>query len=102
MYNYIAMYGKYEHNSLICHSYSKSGLGEYYAWSSISWLMRQSNASRMPDIGSSGLGVYSLGHLVSVNATTFRASQHALTPSPYKHMFTANTWQHGIQKLRKG
>ena len=28
---------------------------------------------------SSGLGVYSLGHLVSVNATTPRASQHALT-----------------------
>ena len=28
---------------------------------------------------SSGSGVYSLGHLVSVNATTPRASQHALT-----------------------
>ena len=28
---------------------------------------------------SSGSGVYSVGHLVSVNATTPRASQHALT-----------------------
>ena len=79
MYNYIAMYNKYGHNSiiilLICHSYSKSGVGEYYDWSSKSWLMRQSNATWMANIMQT---VY-IGHLVSVNATTPRASQHALT-----------------------
>ena len=78
VYNYIAMYNKYGHNSiiilLICHSYSKSELGEYYDWSSKSWLMRQSNAAWM-----SKHYADSLGHLVSVNATTPRASQHALT-----------------------
>ena len=79
MYNYIAMYNKYGHNSIFylfatCTA-NPSGLVEYYDWSSISWLMRQSNASRMSDIMQT---VY-VGHLVSVNATTPRASQHALT-----------------------
>ena len=39
--------------------------------------MRQSNAAWMSDIMRSGSGTYSLGHLVSVNATP-RASQRAL------------------------
>ena len=53
MYNYIAMYNKYGHNSifyLFATRYSKSGLGEYYDWSSKSWLMRQRNATWMSDI----------------------------------------------------
>ena len=35
---------------LICHSYRKSGLGEYFDWSSTSCLMTQSNAAWMSDI----------------------------------------------------
>ena len=42
-------------------------------------IMRQSNASWMLDIMQQWVGCVHLGHLVSVNATTPRASQGALT-----------------------
>ena len=97
---------------LICHSYSKSGLGEYYDWSSTFWLMRQSNAAWMSDImqqwvgcvqfrtpGVSECNYIPLGHLISLSLQTVRL---ALVRLPHHQATGSLLWLPACTQLRKG